>query len=72
MQVAVQKRKKSRTERKKGGKVHFLHGGCLRLLVLFDSIGGLEKENILSTCPTSVFIQTFHDPLSAQTIGFIA
>ena len=38
---AVQKRKKSRTKRKKGGKVNFLHGGCLQLLVLFDSIRGL-------------------------------
>ena len=39
--------------------------GCLQLLVLFDSIGGLEKENILSICPTGVFIHTFHEPLSA-------
>ena len=44
------------------------------MLVLFDSKGGWVsiKANILSICPTSVFICTFHDPLSAQTIGFIA
>ena len=47
-----------------GGKVKFLHGGCLHLVVLFDSIGVWVsiKEIILSICPTSVFMYTFHDP----------
>ena len=49
--LAVQKRKKSRTKRKKGGKVHFLHGGCLQLLMLFDSIGSLgfhKREHFIN------------------------
>ena len=56
-----------------GGKVNFLSGGCLHLVMLFDSIGVWVsiKENISSICPTSVLIHTFHDPKSAQTIGFI-
>ena len=49
-------RNHARTESKKGGKVNFLHGGCLHLAVLFDFIPGLclhIKENILSICATS-------------------
>ena len=34
-------RKKSRTKSKKGGKVNFLRGGCLHLVVLFGSVAGL-------------------------------
>ena len=47
-------RKKSRTKSKEGGKVNFLRGGCLQLVVLFGSVAGLcfhiYKENILSIC----------------------
>ena len=45
------KRKKSRTKRKKRGKVNFLQGSCQQLLVLFDSIGGLsfhKRENFIN------------------------
>ena len=55
----------SRTKSKKGGKVNFLHGGCLHSVVLFDFIPGLcfhIKDNILSICATIVFIHIFHDP----------
>ena len=44
-------KQQSRTKSKKGGRVNFLHGGCLHSVVLFDFIPGLcfhIKDNILS------------------------
>ena len=58
-------KQESRARSKKGGKVNFLHGGCLHLVVLFDYIPGLcfdIKENIVSICATTVFRHIFHDP----------
>ena len=48
-------RKKSRTKSKEGGKVNFLRGGCLQLVVLFGSVAGLcfhiyKREHFINLC----------------------
>ena len=71
----MQKRKKSRTKRKKGGKVHFLRGDCLQLLVLFDSIGTLGARDF--SCAVSGFGQVLKSdprekPLDQSAVPLIA
>ena len=62
-------------QEQEGWKVHFLRGGCLQLLVLFDSIGTLGARDF--SCAVSGFGQVLKSdprekPLDQSAIPFIA
>ena len=60
-------------QEQEGWKVHFLRGGCLQLLVLFDSIGTLGARDF--SCMVSGFGQVLKSdprekPLAQSAIPF--
>ena len=62
-------------QEQEGWKVHFLRGGCLQLLVLFDSIGTLGARDF--SCVVSGFGQVLKSdprekPLDQSAIPLIA